>query len=68
MKNTITRTITAGLLIRKQIKRDLEKAKFYGYNITWFEEKGFLESIFHINGSYEHVMYICDKIFEHYSD
>ena len=39
-KMTRTATFTVGKLLCKDIRRNLDKAKFMGYNLEYFEDKG----------------------------
>ena len=42
----------AGVLLRKNIRTILKSEWFFGRNIRWMEEKGWLESLFRIRGEY----------------
>lgn len=39
-------SVTAGMLVRKQIRNFLKRLEFKGYEISFHESKGFLESEF----------------------
>ena len=39
-----------GLVLRRQFRKHLEERKFLGAGIDWYENKGFLSSVFVIRG------------------
>lgn len=45
----------AGLLKKKKCRLFLEKSKFNGMNINYFEEKYLLSSVFIIKGNFEDI-------------
>ena len=49
---------TAGILIRGGARKMLEREKFEGLDIRWFEEKGLLESLFIVRGNTDHLKVI----------
>ncbi len=54
----MTFTFTAGLLLRRGIRQELEKVKFMGHDIEVLENKRFLESEFIVKGKPEVIILI----------
>ena len=50
--------VQAGILIRGRVRAFLEAEKFSGRDIQWIESRGFLESLFTIQGGKEDVTYV----------
>jgi len=45
-------TVTIGALARKKFRHWLDGLIFRGWPIRWKEDKGFVDSVFHIAGGY----------------
>lgn len=45
-----TMTVTAGALVRGQLRRGLQDMKWMGHGVEWEEDKGWLDSVFYIRG------------------
>jgi len=44
--------VLAGALVRKNVRTLLDSEIFYGRDIRWMEDKGWLESVFRVRGEY----------------
>jgi hypothetical protein len=52
MKREYQFQFTASVMVRKNIRQMLESEHFGGRDIRWMENKGWLESAFHVRGEF----------------
>lgn len=65
---TATATLTAGLLMRRGLRKYLEREQFKGAKIAWLESKGLIDSIFIIKGEEAVVREIYETLESHFTE
>lgn len=49
--HTTVAEVRVGMLVRRQFRRELEKAKFLGHDVSWHESRRWIESDFTIRST-----------------
>lgn len=63
-----TTQFTTGILIRRNVRNFLDEAIFSGYDFTYLETKGFIESTFTLKGNPQDINKVAYMLNSYYGD